>query len=375
VTRLLVVEDENIIRELLVEILAEAGYDVVSAPSAEAALELVDEDVSLVLSDISMSGLSGLELLSAVRTRRPSLPVVLMTGAGTYDHLTQALAGGADGLVTKPFSHNALKAAIAAALDRTRRSERELRQRLLTPTLASALANAIEARDGEAAGHCERVARLAVCIAAELRLGHAELEAVRLGAILHDVGKIGIPDRVLLKSDEFGAEELALMRTHPIIGDRLLEPLELLESVRPAVRHHHERWDGQGYPDRFTGPEIPLESRVLGAADALEAMTSARPYKDALTATMAAAEVEASGGTQFDPGVARVVAELLRRRAIRPGWDAANPIVVEGPDDAPRRLGLAEYTRVQAALIANGDLPAAAHGIANGAPDIDPIRV
>ena len=163
-TRILVIDDETVVRNLLVEILQNAGYEVVGADTPELALTLLDDtdDFSLVVSDIVMPGLSGLDLLESVRAMRPSLPVVLVTGAGTYENLSSALTRGAAGLVTKPFSHAQLQSAVAEAIERAAKREEDLRERLLTPTLASALANAIEARDEDLSGHCERLATLAV---------------------------------------------------------------------------------------------------------------------------------------------------------------------------------------------------------------------
>jgi len=268
VTRILLIDDEPVVRNLMAEILEEAGYEVTKAETAERALDLLEtSDPSLVVSDVVMPGLSGLDLLDALNERRASLPVVLVTGAGSYETLSQALTRGAAGLVTKPFEHDELRNAVADALDRAQRHEAELRERLLAPTLASALANAIEARDPELHGHCERLAALASRLAELSGLSPRAIEIVRLGAILHDVGKIGIPDRVLLKPGLLDGEEVSVVRTHPLIGDRLLEPLDLLAAARPIVRHHHERWDGSGYPDRLSGEEIPLGARIVAVAD------------------------------------------------------------------------------------------------------------
>jgi DNA-binding NtrC family response regulator len=189
VSHILVIDDEEVIRSLIVEILETAGHDATGAESAERALELLETaDFDLVVSDVIMPGLSGLELLEAVQSRRASLPVVLVTGAGTYETLSQALTRGAAGLVTKPFAHADLQTAVADALERANRRRDEIRERLLTPTLASALANAIEARDSTLHGHCERLATLAVRIAELLGLRADEVETIRLGAILHDIG-------------------------------------------------------------------------------------------------------------------------------------------------------------------------------------------
>jgi putative two-component system response regulator len=311
-SRILVIDDERVIRGLVVEILEAAGHTVTSAENAEQALELLDDmDFDLVVSDVIMPGLSGLELLELVRARRASLPVILVTGAGTYDTLSQALTRGAAGLVTKPFAHKDLQSAVEHALDRASRSRDELRERLLTPTLASALANAIEARDSYLHGHCERLASLAVRIAEVLGLTTDEVETVRLGAILHDIGKIGIPDRVLLKPAALDEEERRIVETHPEIGDKLLEPLDLLGSARAIIRHHHERWDGGGYPDGLAGDAIPFGARIVAVADSIEVMSSRQLYQSPRTPEQVKTELLAHRGTQWDPQVVDVALGLI----------------------------------------------------------------
>jgi putative two-component system response regulator len=314
-SRILLIDDEDVIRGLMAEILESAGHDVVSAETAESALVLIDQDDSfeLVVSDVMMPGLSGLELLETVRARQASLPVVLVTGAGTYDTLSQALTRGAAGLVTKPFTHAELKSAVEHAVERASRSREDLRERLLAPTLASALANAIEARDSYLHGHCERLASLAVRLAELRGLSAEEIEAVRLGGILHDVGKIGIPDRVLLKPGPLDDEERAIVEQHPAIGDKLLEPLDLLASARPVVRHHHERWDGTGYPDKLAGEAIPLSARIVSVADSLEVMTSRQLYRHPRTPGEVVEELRIHQGGQWDPRIVAIALSLIER--------------------------------------------------------------
>jgi putative two-component system response regulator len=339
-SHILVIDDEDVIRGLVMEILESAGHEVTGAESAERALALLDGDeFDLVVSDVVMPGLSGLELLELVRARRASLPVVLVTGAGTYDTLSQALTRGAAGLVTKPFAHADLQAAVADAVDRAAQSREELKERLLAPTLASALANAIEARDSYLHGHCERLASLAVRIGELLDLPSDEVEALRLGAILHDIGKIGIPDRILLKPGPLDGEERRIVETHPEIGDNLLAPLDLLASARPIVRHHHERWDGKGYPDRLAALEIPMGARIVAVADSIEVMCSRQLYRRPRTPEEVLEELRACRGTQWDPQIVDITLDLIESGELLLCQDGLR--LLERSDEAPEPGGLA----------------------------------
>jgi putative two-component system response regulator len=342
-SRVLVIDDEAVIRDLMVEILERAGYEAVGAETAGRALELLDE-VSVVVSDIVMPGLSGIELLDEVRRRRPSMPVVLVTGAGTYENLSEAVARGADGFVMKPFSHPELQRAVAAAIERARRAEQDLRERLLAPTLAAALGNAIEARDSGMEGHCERLSALAIRIGERVGLSREELEQIRLGAVLHDIGKIGIPDSVLLKAGPLAPDELAFMRTHTVIGDRLLAPLELLAGVRPIVRHHHERWDGAGYPDGLAGEAIPLAARVVALADSIEAMSARRIYRGRLGREAILVELAEGRGAQWDPDLVDVALELIGSGAL--SFDE-NGLELLSDDELPERLPIQSVLLVE----------------------------
>ena len=351
--RILVLDDEPVVRELMVEILQTAGYEAVGSDDAAEALgRLTDPGLGLIVSDIVMPGLSGFELLEAVRAQRPSLPVILVTGAGTQGNLSEALAQGAHGFVTKPFSHAELLQAVGNVLERTERSERDLRDRVVTPTLAGALANAIEARDASLHGHCERLAALALRLAELLGLPQQALETIRLGAILHDVGKIGIPDAILLKSSPLSFDELLIMRRHPLIGDRLLAPLDLREGVRHVVRSHHERWDGRGYPDGLAGESIPLPARVIAVADSIEAMAAERPYRQALSLGAIAQELRLGRGTQWDPLVTDAALRLIESGELRLARDgvrlASDPAYA--PELAPRSVLLAAADPSDAAV-------------------------
>jgi putative two-component system response regulator len=316
-TRVLVIDDDAVVRDVIGEMLAASGYEVICATTAAEALELfTDEEISLVVSDIVMPDLSGLELLEEMRLHRPNLPIVLVTGANTRDNLSEALTRGADGLVAKPFTQAELQEAVGKALDRAGRSERDMRERLLAPTLTSALANAIEAREEGMRGHCERLTVLAMRLGLAFGLAEEEIETIRLGALLHDIGKIGIPDSILLKPASLTDDETELMRTHTVIGDNLLEPIDLLAAVRPLVRHHHERWDGLGYPDGLAGEDIPLGARIMGVADAVEAMSARRVYREPLPEPAIVQELERGRGTQWDPSIVDLVLRLIETDAI-----------------------------------------------------------
>jgi putative two-component system response regulator len=264
---------------------------------------------------------------------------VLVTGAGTYDTLSQALTRGAAGLVTKPFAHKDLQTAVADALERATRTREELRERLLAPTLASALANAIEARDEHLHGHCERLAALAVRLAGLLGLTADEIETVRLGAILHDVGKIGIPDRVLLKPGPLDDEERRVVETHPEIGDKLLEPLDLLAGARPIVRHHHERWDGGGYPDGLAAQAIPLGARIVAVADAIEVMSARQLYRQPRIPSEIVEELCASRAAQWDPEIVDFALELIESGELELTHDGLR--LLEPPEEPVEPSGLA----------------------------------
>jgi putative two-component system response regulator len=317
VIRALVIDDEAVVRDVIAGMLAESGYDVVTASTGAEALGLfADESIGLVITDIVMPDISGLELLESMRLHRPNLPIVLVTGATTPDNLSEALTRGADGLVGKPFTRFELEDAVGKAVERAGRSERDLRERLLAPTLTSALANAIEAREEGMRGHCERLTVLAMRLGVAFDLDEEEIETLRLGALLHDIGKIGIPDSVLLKPTELTDDETVLMRAHTVIGDNLLEPIDLLATVRPIVRHHHERWDGLGYPDGLAGEDIPLGARIMAVADAVEAMSARRVYREPLTEPEIVRELERGRATQWDPRIVDEVLHLIETDSI-----------------------------------------------------------
>jgi HD-GYP domain-containing protein (c-di-GMP phosphodiesterase class II) len=198
----------------------------------------------------------------------------------------------------------------------------------------TSLARTIEAKDPYTGGHTERVAQIARMLALELGFDDAQLRAVDVGSVIHDIGKIGIPDHILLKPGKLDPEELAEMRRHPEISSYIVAELELPAIVKQMVRGHHERYDGNGYPDGLAGEEIPLAARILSVADALDAMTSDRPYRNALPLETARAEIEAQAGRQFCPRVVAALGRLLDRN---PDFlaDETGPAEAEQSSPAP----------------------------------------
>lgn len=310
---ILVVDDEAPIRDLVSGILSRDGHRVITASSPAQAISLVEaEDVAVVLTDVNMPGdISGLELIDELHALRPSLPIIPVTGSGTEASLQEALDRGAAGFIAKPFKAAELREKVEGALMRLSQVEDELRDRVLAPTVASVLANAIEVHDASMEGHTERLAALAVEIGKRLGLSEVELEDLTLGAILHDVGKIGIPDSILMKPGPLTAEERLVIERHPEIGDRMLARIAMLGAVRPVVRHHHERWDGAGYPDRLAREEIPLAARIVALADSIEAMSGERPYRRPLEPDEILAELDRGSGAQWDPRLVELAKVLI----------------------------------------------------------------
>jgi len=287
--RVLVVDDEESNRKLLTRLLS-ADYNVVTAPDGEHALRLLESmDVDLVLLDVRLPGLDGFEVCSRLKEleRMRLVPVVLITGLGMREHRIRGIHVGADDFLTKPFDAEELYARVAS-LVRLKAYTDELES---AESILKSLAMTIDARDPYTDGHCERLSKLAVALGTALGLSKDELSALDRGGYLHDIGKIGIPDSILLKPTRLTPEEFELIKQHTIIGDRLCGELRSLRLVRQIVRHHHEVLDGSGYPDGLRGDDVPLLAQIVGVVDLYDAVTSSRPYRDALPPEHAYAEL------------------------------------------------------------------------------------
>jgi putative two-component system response regulator len=279
--RILVADDAPAVLETLTELLASDGHDVITARDGSEALRTAYRDrPDLILLDVTMPGASGLDLCRHLKAD-PDVrftPVVLVSGSGTHADRLHAIEAGADDFLCKPVHARELSARVRA-LTHVKSLLDELDS---AESAFIALALTIEARDPYTNGHCERLAARAVQLGHAWGLGGADLSALHRGGYLHDVGKIGVPDAVLLKPGPLTADELTIMRRHPDIGDALCEPLRSLRSVRPIVRAHHERLDGSGYPRGLRGDDVPLLAQIVAVVDVHDALTSKRPYRDAL---------------------------------------------------------------------------------------------
>ncbi|MFQ5829000.1 MAG: HD-GYP domain-containing protein [Candidatus Methylomirabilia bacterium] len=276
--RVLAADDEAENRELLQDMLGDLGHDIVLAEDGVKALVEVERELpDLILLDIAMPGLSGIEICRTLK-RNPKtrlIPVVLLTALGDRAIRIAGLEAGADDFFDKPFDLLELRTRIRSLLDLKGFTDKlEHAEAMIT-----SLGLAVEARDTYTGGHCTRLARTAVELGDRLGLGEEDLRVLRLGGFLHDLGKISIPDPVLLKPGPLTRAERAVMQAHPAIGDRLCEPLHSLDQVRLVIRHHHERWNGSGYPDGLAADAIPLPAQILGLVDVYDALITRRPYK------------------------------------------------------------------------------------------------
>jgi len=314
--RVLIVDDDTLVRDTLRFVLEDAGYDVwATTHGADALAVLESQPIDIVLSDIFMPGMKGFDLLKQIRQRRPGVPVILITGFGNIEMARQALKEGATDFVTKPYNVHEIPILIERNLTRHTLESLRIRdmqeevQRSYRATLEALLA-VLDTRDTETEGHSERVAAYTMLIAHQLGLPKEELPHIERGALLHDIGKIGVPDHILYKPGPLTPDEWEIMRQHPVIGYRMCMKVGMLHPAAPIVLHHHERWDGKGYPHGLSGEEIPLGARIFAIADTLDAMTSNRPYRKALSFAQAREEIERCAGTQFDPELVKVFLSL-----------------------------------------------------------------
>nr|MDQ3744379.1 response regulator [Acidobacteriota bacterium] len=336
--RVLIADDEPEIRAVLSDLLSRR-YECTTVGSAEEALACLRErDYDLVISDIMMGGMSGLEMIPYLLRLAPDTVVIMISGVQTIESAVGALRAGAFDYVMKPFDLQHVEAAVSRALEHhdlrvsKRRYETYLEEMVeqrtaeldgalrslgdAYRTTLKALTAALETRDAETHGHSERVVSFSLRLGRELGLDADRMRSLEFGSLLHDIGKIGVPDAILRKPAALTQDEWTRMREHPLHGQKILRGIQFLEGASRVVAQHHEKWDGTGYPLGLRGEEIDINARIFAVADAFDAMTSDRVYRAGRGYEAAAAELEAFSGRQFDP---RVVEAF--RRVPREEWE------------------------------------------------------
>ena len=335
--QILVVDDEEPIRNALKKFLMQQQYEVYAAGTGDEALQqLRRHRIALMLCDIRMPGTSGVDLVPQAIEIEPELAILMLTAVNDATSAALCMQRGAMDYLTKPIELADLGRAVQRALKRremllenrqlnqwlkeevsTRTAElqreRMKLERLSIATL-EALVNALEAKDPYMRGHSARVADLSATIAHELGIPEEDVEHVRVAGRLHDIGKIGTRESVLNKQGALTPEEFEHVKQHVIIGSQILAPLSHLGDIIPAVRHHHERWDGTGYPDGLRGEEIPMGGRIIGAAEVFDALSTSRAYQEKMSPEKAVERAADLAGTVLDPQVYEALASVVARR-------------------------------------------------------------
>jgi len=308
----LIVEDQPTFAAALARLLTSEGLTTDVVVDGESALRSVDDrPPDIVLLDVGLPGLSGLEVCRRIKANSASrlIPVVLVSGSWGRAHRIAAINAGADDFIPKPIDAEELKARVRALLNvKQYTSELESAEAVVV-----SLALMVEARDPYTAGHCERLARYAAALGSAVGMSAADVTVLRRGGFLHDIGKIAIPDTILLKNGRLTPDEIALMRCHPAIGAELCANLQSLGPVLPIIGQHHERLDGSGYPDGLKGNSISPLAQVIAIVDVFDALTTTRPYRPALTMARAYEELLAeAGGGRLNGGLVHAFIDLLR---------------------------------------------------------------
>ena len=327
--RLLIIDDEPSVREYLAEAVFSCCGTVKTVDSLHGALQALEvEHFDVLLADICMPGATGLDLLALAQQLNWDCAVILMTGHAELDHVVAGVRLHAADFLLKPFGIDTLQHSVAASFEklqaarrhrfesevlsaglRERTEQLELTQHLLSDSYRSALETLVatlEVREPETYAHSFRVRAYALHLATAMNYPAVDLPRLAYAALLHDVGKVAVSDVILLKPGPLTECEFEILKSHSIVGEKIVSRMGFLADAGKIVRHHHERWDGRGYPDGISGNEIPFGSRLFAVADTLDAMTSNRCYRSSLTIEEARKEIERCAGSQFDPAIAEM---------------------------------------------------------------------
>jgi putative nucleotidyltransferase with HDIG domain len=331
---ILIVDDERDIRDLLSLSLTLIGFKSQTAANAPSAIHLLSQSkFSLILIDLHLPQISGMELLKVVRETYPDVAVIIATGSDDRKTAIQAMHIGAYDFIVKPFDIEELAFSIRRALEKRhlalevasyqqsleekviqRTKQLEIKHKELEGIILNVIQSIVvmlEARDEYTAHHSHRVANLAVQLATKLGLEGKQLSEVRLAALLHDIGKIGIRESILHKTEPLTDKEMDHIKTHPLIAEQILRPIKQLESIIPAIKHEHEAYNGTGYPDGLAGEEIPLIARIISVVDAYDALTSQRSFRSALPHNIALQILLDGAGQIWDPQLVSIFKSLV----------------------------------------------------------------
>lgn len=331
---ILVVDDNDQIRELLAALLKTKGHTVFTAADGQQALmEFSRRQPDLVLLDVLMPKMNGYEVCRRLKRDAESrlTPVIMTTGLSDREDRIRGIEAGADDFLNKPLDRSELLARVQSLLNLKAHTD-ELER---AESVLFALARSIEGKDPYTEGHCERLAELSTRLGEAMGLAPELITALRRAGIVHDIGKVGIPDSILLKPGPLTAAEQAIIREHPVIGERICAPLKSFRLVLPIIRHHHEKFDGSGYPDGLIGEAIPLTARVLQVVDVYDALTTERPYKRAYSVVEALGimEVEVERGW-WDAGMFATFREMVLGETAAVNGTAATQFLSPASDGA-----------------------------------------
>lgn len=319
----ILVVDDNKTNLTLVKNELSKKYQVTPVISGFQALKFLEKKpTDLILLDLSMPEMDGRETMRRIRENEDwaKIPIIFLTADNTPETESQCLADGADDFISKPFVPQVMHRRVERILElcelRTdlemRLEEKTIEVELVTLNAIMAIANAIEAKDSYTRGHSNRVARCSVAIASRLGIEAEELKNIKHMALLHDIGKIGVPDELLNKPMTLADEEFAVIKKHPVIGYEILKNFNTISNMHYGALYHHERYDGKGYPMGFEGDEIPLSARIIAIADSYDAMSSDRAYRKSLPKDVVIEELIKGKGKQFDPDITDAFVEMLK---------------------------------------------------------------